>query len=103
MSNHLPFIITISFAITLLFFFYIRKFIISIKRREEAIDNVITFYDTKFKYYDIMLAKEQIKNESHPSYVWEEDLVLFTEEERKFLTQYYKDLETIKVYIKGLK
>lgn len=56
----------------------------------------------KMKYYDIIHAKFQIDNPSHPTSIYEKDLGWFTEEEKKYLQLHLDQINKVKRTINGI-
>jgi len=57
---------------------------------------------TKMKYYDLIHAKFQLTNPSHPTSLYDKDLGWFDEEEKKCLEIHIQQLNKIKQTIKGI-
>jgi len=56
---------------------------------------------TKQKYYDIMLTKYIDSNGGSPFLVHDDDLDLFTTQEKKYLGKYLREMNTLKIVMKG--
>lgn len=85
-------IILITCLVFLLYFLidYIRNIFFTIK-----------YMRVKLKYYDIMLTKFHDKNPNSSFNVFPDDTKLFTKEELKTLNIYMKNLEQLKIQMKG--
>jgi len=94
--NHFPEFILIILISTTVIFFIILFLIHTI--------NSISLLKAKSKYYDIMITKfyDHIKNrEAAIIGVTKTDLKLFSKSEKKALKKHFKDLEKLKIEMKG--
>ena len=102
MSEHIPFLVTMSVAILILIFLIVRKYISSLTDRIEGLEECLANTMVKQKYYDIMIAKYRIRTkEWSTDIVRESDTVLFTEFELTKIRQYEKNIDDLKAVLIG--
>jgi len=102
MTQHLPFIITMSVAIFILIFLIIRKYVLSLIDRINGLEECLTTTIIKQKYYDIMIAKYRIRTkEWGTEIVRETDTIFFTDFELSIIRQYENDINDLKERLVG--
>ena len=62
----------------------------------------IKLLEVKMKYYDIVHAKFQIYNPSHPASLYCKDLGWFSKNEQKYLDIHFNEINKIKTTIEGI-
>ena len=94
-------IISIVFACIL----WIRwKYLDKINDMDNKIKMLKTWIDKSYvihKYYDIMLIKAQDSNQANANWVYQDDFNYFSENEKKYLHSYLKDIESLRIDIRG--
>ncbi len=73
---------------------YLYWYFIGIKRH-------IKYLSVKSKYYDIMLTKFIDQQPGSIYGVFEKDFILFSKDERQYLDTYLKNLNNLRIYMKG--
>lgn len=97
LTPHIPYLLSIGVLFISVGFFYIRRWVLTQLRKL----NELKYLRIKLKYYDIMLTKFSANNSAHPFHVFENDMILFSEDEKEILNAYFKDQEKLRTIMKG--
>lgn len=80
------------------------KYLDKINDIDSKIKMLKTWVDKSYvihKYYDIMLIKAQDSNQANPNWVYQDDFNFFSENEKKYLHSYLKDIESLRINMRG--
>jgi hypothetical protein len=66
-----------------------------------SIRKQVKYLSVKLKYYDIMQTKFQAQYPNHICSIYEKDLNVFSKEEKKYIQSYIKNLENLRIFMKG--
>ena len=100
-SQHFPFIFSISILLLIISILYFRKWILVRLRKINDLELLTNHLRVRQKFYDIMLTKFNDQYPSHICSVFQDDINLFTKDEIKYLNEYFKNLEDLKTKMKG--